>query len=78
MGSPTGLAIDATSLEHFRPYINKDFDAEYLLLLTNEFGKHKIGVYAFGNTKAAAERAASRPATRPATTRAATQPATAP
>jgi DNA-binding beta-propeller fold protein YncE len=65
---PTGLAIDGSSLPYFRQYVSKDFDAEYLLFLTDEFGKNKISVIAFGNSnKAKIAATRPRPATRPAT-----------
>ena len=49
--TPTGLAIDTTCLEAFRPYVNKDFEPEYLLLVANEFGVNKVSVHAFGHAK---------------------------
>lgn len=51
MGLPAGLCIDATSLPQFRKYIAKSFDAEYLLLVVNQFGFNKIAVYAFGTDR---------------------------
>ncbi|NIA06644.1 MAG: hypothetical protein GWP14_03245 [Actinobacteria bacterium] len=51
MGLPAGLAIDATSLNVFRRFVSKDFEAEYLLFVVNQFGTNKIGVYAFGHRK---------------------------
>jgi DNA-binding beta-propeller fold protein YncE len=65
---PTGLAIDTSSLPYFRQYVSKDFEAEYLLFLTDEFGKNKISVLAFGNSnKAKIATTRPRPATLPAT-----------
>lgn len=61
MGMPAGLAIDASCLPYFMQYVSKDFEPEYLLFVANQFGKHKIGVYAFGNTEKARKAAASRP-----------------
>ena len=70
MGMPAGLAIDATSLSAFRSYVDKDFIPEYLLFVANQFGKHKIGVYAFGRSTKAdytmPPRSTTRPATQPA------------
>ena len=51
MGMPAGIAIDRTSLPAFQKYIDKDFQAEYLLFVANQFGPNKIGVYAFGKSK---------------------------
>ena len=76
MGMPTGVAIDRTSLPAFQKYIDKDFQAEYLLFVANQYGPNKIGVYAFGKSKTA-DYTIRKPltATRPAP---ATQPATQP
>lgn len=54
MGMPAGLAMDTTSLPMFAKYIEEDFEAEYLLLLTNQFGRNKISVYAYGKSRTAA------------------------
>jgi len=59
MVTPTGLAIDATSLEAFRQYVSKDFEAEYLVLVANEFGINKITVHAFGRARPRAAPAAA-------------------
>jgi DNA-binding beta-propeller fold protein YncE len=48
MGLPAGLAIDDTSLDAFRDYVADDFQPQYLLFVVNQFGRNKIGVYAFG------------------------------
>ena len=50
--TPTGLAIDATSLELFRKYAAPNFEPEYILVVTNQFGENKIVVFAFGHSKA--------------------------
>lgn len=46
---PTIAAVDATSIPYFKKYIHKDFNAEYLLFVTNQFGGHLVSVYAFGS-----------------------------
>lgn len=76
MGLPAGVAIDRTSLPAFEKYIDKDFQAEYLLFVTNQYGPNKIGVYAFGKSRTA-DYTVKKPltATRP---KPATQPATQP
>ena len=45
---PAGIAIDKTSLSAFKKYIDPQFEAEYLVFLVNQYGAHKIAVYAFG------------------------------
>jgi hypothetical protein len=80
MGVPAGIAIDRTSLPAFQKYVDKDFRAEYLLFVANQFGPNKIGVYAFGKSKTGDYAPPKRlPATRPSPlTRPATQPAISP
>jgi DNA-binding beta-propeller fold protein YncE len=51
--TPTGLAIDATSLELFRKYAAPNFEPEYLVVVTNQFGENKIVFFAFGHPKEA-------------------------
>ena len=76
MGMPAGVAIDRTSLPAFQKYIEKDFQAEYLLFVANQYGPNKICIYAFGKSKTA-DYTIRRPltATQP---RPLTQPATQP
>jgi YD repeat-containing protein len=50
-GMPAGLAIDTSAIEAMRPYISPTFEPQYLLFVANQFGKNKIGVYAFGHAK---------------------------
>ena len=81
MGMPSGIAIDRTSLPAFEKYMDKNFQAEYLLFVSNQFGPNKIGVYAFGKSKTAdysmkpTTRPSTQPSTQPSTRPAATQPA---
>jgi hypothetical protein len=53
MVTPTGVAIDATSIEALRKYVNKDFEPEYLVLVTNQFGANRLIIHAFGHAKPA-------------------------
>ncbi len=70
MGMPAGIAIDRTSLPAFRHLVHKDFEPEYLLFVVNQFGKHKIGVYAFGKSRTGDYGPAKRsPTTRPVSSR---------
>jgi len=46
---PAAVAIDATSMPYFKEYIHKDFNAEYLLFVSNQYGQHLLSVYAFGS-----------------------------
>lgn len=49
MGMPAGIAIDDTSMATFNRWVSPTFTPEYLLFVANQFGEHKIGVYAFGS-----------------------------
>jgi len=51
--TPTGLAIDTTSLDLFRKYAAPNFEPEYLLVVTNQFGENRIVFFAFGHPKEA-------------------------
>lgn len=46
---PAGIAIDYDNIEYFRQYLSPDFKAEYLLVVTSQFGLNKVNVYAFGS-----------------------------
>lgn len=48
LGLPAGILIDTTTFDVFQPYLAKNFQPEYLVFVVNQFGKHKIGVFAFG------------------------------
>ncbi len=45
---PAVITIDYENIEYFRKYISPDFNAEYLLFVTSNFGRNKVNVYAFG------------------------------
>ncbi len=51
MNLPAGLCIHEGDLELFARYIHPDFKAEYLILVTNQFGLDKVSVYAFGQLR---------------------------
>ena len=46
---PATVAVDVTSIPYFKEYIHKDFDVEYLLFVSSQYGQHLISVYAFGS-----------------------------
>lgn len=48
LGLPAMASVDTTSLPYFQKYIHKDFNAEYLLFVTSQYGHHLVNVYAFG------------------------------
>jgi len=51
LGLPAQIAIDYDNLDLFREYIAPDFDAQYLIFVTNQLGKNKISVFAFGERR---------------------------
>ncbi len=46
---PATVAIDASSIPYFKQFIHEDFNAEYLLFVSSQYGEHLISVYAFGS-----------------------------
>jgi sugar lactone lactonase YvrE len=49
LGLPSSLAVDSTSIEDFRSFVNPDFKVDYLLFVASQFGRHLVSVYAFGS-----------------------------
>ena len=49
---PAGICVDRTLLPHFADRMPAGFAAEYLVFVSDQFGQHRIGVYAFGNMTA--------------------------
>ncbi len=47
MWLPAKVVIDYDDLDYFRPYVDERFDLKYLILVTNQYGPDKIGVYGF-------------------------------
>ncbi len=47
MGLPAGVSVSYDNLDFFRPYVYKSFDLKFLILVTNQYGPNKIGVYGF-------------------------------
>jgi len=45
---PAAVAIDKTSIPYFSEYLHEEFEPEYLLFVTNQYGEHLVNVYAFG------------------------------
>lgn len=48
---PAGIFIDYDHLDYFRSFISDDFNAEYLILVTSQYGDRKLSVFAFGRKK---------------------------
>jgi DNA-binding beta-propeller fold protein YncE len=48
---PAQVTIDAANLKYFQQYVDPNFDAEYLVLATSQFGARRVNVFAFGREK---------------------------
>lgn len=48
---PVKVAIDYDNLQYFQEYIDPKFEAEYLVLVTSQFGEKMLSVFAFGKEK---------------------------
>ncbi len=48
---PAKVYIDYDNVNYFREYIDPSFDAEYLVIVTSQFGTSLVNVYAFGREK---------------------------
>jgi DNA-binding beta-propeller fold protein YncE len=48
---PAKVAIDYESTKYFKKYVDPNFEAEYLVFVTNQFGDQMINIYAFGKEK---------------------------
>jgi DNA-binding beta-propeller fold protein YncE len=48
---PAGIALHSGDMDLYQQYIHPAFDAEQLVLVTNQFGENKVSVYAIGHLK---------------------------
>ncbi len=48
---PTDITIDYESAAYFQRYADPGFQLEYVILVTNQFGPHKVNVYGFGKMR---------------------------
>jgi len=46
---PAKVAIDDKNIDHFRSYAAPEFEIEYLVLVTSQFGERKVSVFGFGH-----------------------------
>lgn len=51
MNLPVGITVHEGDLDLFQQYVHPAFEPTRLVLVTNQFGNSKIGVYAFGALK---------------------------
>ena len=48
---PASVSVDYDHLALFQKYAAPNFALEYLVLITNQYGDHKVDVYGFGHKK---------------------------
>jgi len=48
---PAKVALDYDNLQYFRQYVQPDFEPEYLIFVTSQFGERLISVLAYGKQK---------------------------
>jgi DNA-binding beta-propeller fold protein YncE len=48
---PAKITIDYDNVKYFARYLAPQFQAEYLLLVTSQFGQHPVSILAFGKDK---------------------------
>jgi len=51
MDLPAGICVHEGDLDLFKQYVHPAFEAERLVIVTNQFGKNKVAVYAFGHER---------------------------
>ncbi len=51
MNLPVKVSIDYDNVSYFQKYADPNFKIEYLILVTNQFGKKMVNVYGFGKEK---------------------------
>lgn len=51
MTLPAKVIIDYDDVKYFEQYASPKFQVEYLVIVSNQFGPHKIAVYGFGHAK---------------------------
>lgn len=47
MTLPAKVVIDYDNLDYFRQFVHSEFDLQYLILVTNQYGPDKINIYGF-------------------------------
>ncbi len=48
---PAGIALDYTLKDYFSPLVSPDFQVDYLVLVTSQYGDRKLSVFGFGQKK---------------------------
>lgn len=48
---PAKVTLDYDNLKYFQRFVDPSFEPEYLIVVTSQFGKHRVNVFAFGHEK---------------------------
>ncbi|MCC7377477.1 MAG: hypothetical protein IT581_22645 [Verrucomicrobiales bacterium] len=59
---PAKVLVDYDHVDHFRRYASPDFDLEYLVLVTSQYGPNKVSVFGFGQRRGATPATPTPPA----------------
>ena len=51
MWLPAKVALDYKNLDYFRKYVHEEFELQYLIYVTNQYGPDKVSVYGYVNLK---------------------------
>jgi hypothetical protein len=51
MDLPAGICVNEADLDLFRQYVHPAFEPRRLIVVTNQFGRHKVAVYAMGELR---------------------------
>jgi sugar lactone lactonase YvrE len=59
---PAKVLVDYDHVDHFRRYASPDFELEYLVLVTSQYGPNKVSVFGFGHRRGTPPVAPTQPA----------------
>lgn len=48
---PAQVIVDYDNVSYFKKYAAPNFDIEYLVIVTNQFGAHSVNIYGFGKER---------------------------
>ena len=48
---PADVAVDYTLKDYFAPLVSPDFEVEYLVLVTSQYGDRRLSIFGFGHKK---------------------------
>ncbi len=55
MWLPAGITLSTEGLEHFRQYVDPSFEAEYLIIVANQYGPRRVSIFAKGHARSTEE-----------------------